>query len=47
MTYFLDKEHSSSLKVNKVFQVVLHHQLIKSEEDKELSEEEITAHCAE
>lgn len=39
MTYFLDKGHVadlSSLKVNKVFLLVLHQQLLNSGDDKEL-----------
>lgn len=38
MTYFLDKGHAaalSSLKVNKVFQEVLHQKLLKFGDDKE------------
>lgn len=50
MTYFLDKGHAadlSSLKVNKVFQAVLHQKLLNLGDDKELTKEEMTIGCAE
>lgn len=49
MTYFLDKRHAadlSSLKVNKVFQAVLHQKLLNFGDGKELTKEEMTTGCA-
>lgn len=48
MTYFLGKGHAadlSSLKVNKVFQAVLHQKLLNFGADKELTKEEMTTGC--
>lgn len=49
MTYFLDKGRAadlSSLKVNKVFQAVLHQKLLNFGDDKEFTKEEMTTGCA-
>lgn len=50
MTCFLDKGHAadlSSLKVNNVFQAVLHQKLLNFGDDRELTKEKMTIGCGE